>query len=72
MQGGRRTVLFEWEIGATARRIILPDPCDVPAATRWIRGALAGDVSVPYPLVNRLACGLFVSRYADDMSQARQ
>ena len=71
IQGGRRTVLFDSEIGATARRMILPDPCDVPATARWIRGALAGDVPVPYPLVNQLACCLFVSGYADDMSQAK-
>ena len=71
IQGGRRSVLFEWETGATARRMILPDPCDVPATARWIRRALAGDMPVPYPLVNQLACCLFVSGYADDMSQAK-
>ena len=71
IQGGKRTVLFDAEIGATARRMILPDACDVAGTARWIRGALAGDVPVPYPLVNQLACCLFVSGYADDMSEAK-
>jgi anthranilate phosphoribosyltransferase len=71
IQGGLRTGLFDSEIGATARRMILPDACDVLATARWIRGALARDVPVPYPLVNQLACCLFVSGYADDMSEAK-
>lgn len=71
IQDGTRIVLFDSENGALARRMILPAPCDVPATARWIRAALAGEVPVPHPLVNQLACCLFVSGYAADMSQAK-
>lgn len=71
IQDGSRSVLFDAEKGASARRTHLPEPRDVQATSRWIRTALAGEVPVPYPLVNQLACCLFVSRYAVDMCEAK-
>lgn len=41
------------------------------ATSRWVRTALAGEVPVPHPLVNQLACCLFVSGYAVDMCEAK-
>ena len=71
IQNGSRSVLFDAQKGAAARRKVLPQPCDVPATARWVRAALAGEVPVPHPLVNQLACCLFVSGYAVDMCEAK-
>ena len=71
IRGGTRTVLFNSESGTMARRTNLPDPADVAATARWIRAALGGEVVIPHPLVNQLACCLFVSGYAADMSEAK-
>ncbi len=51
--------------------MILPQPNDVVGTAAWTRTALAGDVPVPHPLINQLACCLFVCGYAADMSQAK-
>ena len=37
----------------------------------WIRQAIAGQVPIPHPLVNQLACCLYASGYTDDMNQAK-
>ncbi len=68
---GEGTTLFEEEM-ATARS--LPgEPASIEAAgtALWIRQALAGEVPVPHPLVNQLACCLHASGYTDDMNQAK-
>ena len=48
-------------------------PCDVnlPATTAWIKQALAGEVAIPHPILNQLACCLFASGYTKDMNQAK-
>lgn len=71
IQDGLRSVLFDAEKGAAARRMLLPEACDVQATSRWVRTALAGEVPVPHPLVNQLACCLFGSGYAVDMCEAK-
>jgi hypothetical protein len=46
IQDGSRSVLFDAEKSASARRTHLPEPRDVQATSRWIRTALAGEVPV--------------------------
>lgn len=70
-QGGSRSALFESESSALECRVDLPDPRDVVATALWTRRAIAGEVPLPHPLVNQLACCLFVSGYAADMNQAK-
>jgi anthranilate phosphoribosyltransferase len=48
-----------------------PASIEAAATAAWIRQALAGEVPVPHPLVNQLACCLFASGYTDDMNQAK-
>ena len=64
-------MLFEPEISTREWRVDLPEPHDVVAAAEWTRRAVAGEVPLPHPLVNQLACCLFISGYATDMNQAK-
>jgi len=68
---GLRNVLFEPESSGLQWRVDLPDPLDVAATASWTRRAIAGEVPLPHPLVNQLACCLYVSGYAADMNQAK-
>ncbi len=68
---GACSVLFEPESSTLQWRVDLPEPLDVAATASWTRRALAGEVPLPHPLVNQLACCLFVSGYAADMNQAK-
>ena len=70
-QGGSRSALFEPESSALEWRAELPEPLDVAATAEWTRRAVAGQIPLPHPLVNQLACCLFVSGYAADMNQAK-
>ena len=71
IRGGQHSVLFEEETHASRGPIGLPEGLDAGATATWIRLAMAGDVPIPHPIVNQLACCLFVSGYADDMNQAK-
>ena len=68
---GSRSVLFESESSALEWRVDLPEPRDVAATADWTLRAVAGEVPLPHPLVNQLACCLFASGYASDMNQAK-
>ena len=68
---GERTVLFEEEAGPVKPVAGLPGSIDAHATADWIRSALAGEAPIPHPLVNQLACCLFVSGYTEDMNQAK-
>lgn len=61
---GPESIGLEW-------RVDLPEPHDVAGTAEWTRRAIAGEVPLPHPLVNQLACCLFVSGYAADMNQAK-
>ena len=49
----------------------LPDNCDVKSTAEWMRHVLAGDMALPPPIANQLACCLFACGYADDFNQAK-
>jgi anthranilate phosphoribosyltransferase len=68
---GTATVLFDAETGIFERQGALPDPADFAGTVRWIRGALEGDVPMPLPIVNQLACCLYGAGYTDDLNQAK-
>jgi anthranilate phosphoribosyltransferase len=68
---GIASVLFEEESLPTRGVVGLPKGSDAATTARWIRLALNGEASVPYPLVNQLACCLYVSGYTEDMNQAK-
>jgi anthranilate phosphoribosyltransferase len=68
---GARHVLFEEEAHAIKAVSGLPVSIEVQPTAEWISQALAGETPIPHPLVNQLACCLYVSGYTEDMNQAK-
>jgi anthranilate phosphoribosyltransferase len=68
---GERELLFEEEAGPVKQLPGLPATIDASATAKWIGEALAGEVPIPHPLVNQLACCLFACGYTEDMNQAK-
>jgi anthranilate phosphoribosyltransferase len=68
---GRSRVLFEAEGSST--KFLLAQPANIGAheTAAWIRDCLVGRAPIPYPIVNQLACCLYVSGYTEDMNQAK-
>ena len=64
-------VLFEAETEPLKIAPMLPARIHAATTAMWIKSALAGEVPVPLPIVNQLACCLFASGYANDMNQAK-
>ena len=63
--------LFDAEGGMLRCPVALPVERDAQIVAAWIRRALAGEVPVPLPLVNQIACCLYGAGYTDDMNQAK-
>jgi len=68
---GRRETLFEAEVGSVKTVAGLPSSIDAHATAGWIERAMSGEVPIPHPLVNQLACCLYAGAYTDDMNQAK-
>jgi anthranilate phosphoribosyltransferase len=68
---GEATVLFEEEMQSARAALSQPAAIDAMATAAWIRQAMAGQVPIPHPLVNQLACCLYACGYTDDMNQAK-
>lgn len=68
---GSRCVLFEEETHAVKPVAGLPPSIEAHATAAWIEQALSGEVPIPHPLVNQLACCLYACGYTDDMNQAK-
>jgi anthranilate phosphoribosyltransferase len=64
-------ILFEAESTALRQSATLPAASDAHGTAAWIRRALLGEIPLPLPLVNQLACCLYGAGRADDMSQAK-
>lgn len=56
-ENGAAQVLFETDNTSTAQPV-LPATIDAPATAAWTSAALAGEVPIPDPIVNELACCL--------------
>jgi anthranilate phosphoribosyltransferase len=68
---GEAVVLFEEEMQSTRGTLSQPSAVDAAATAAWVKQAMAGQVPIPHPLVNQLACCLYASGYTDDMNQAK-
>lgn len=68
---GSSEVLFEAEISATRSMPNLPKASSAAGTAIWIKQALAGEIPLPLPLINQLACCLYATGYAQDMNQAK-
>lgn len=65
---GGRELLFGSETAALKRRAAAGD---VVHTADWTRRALRGEVPLPLPLVNQVACCLYGAGYASDINQAK-
>lgn len=63
--------LFEEEAGPPRLTTGLPVAVDAATTAAWIRLVLAGEMPVPHPIMNQLACCLYVCGYTDDLNQAK-
>lgn len=71
LRDGSVEVLFEAEVGPQRLSASFPQSADVGLTASRIRQALQGEVPVPVPLVNQVACCLYACGYAEDMNQAK-
>lgn len=68
---GNCEMLFDEEAVPSRAMASLPPSIDAPATAAWIRQALAGEVPIPHPLINQLACCLYACGYTEDLNQAK-
>ena len=68
---GRHELLFDVEAGAVKPVPGMPGNIDAQSTAGWIERAMSGEVPIPHPLVNQLACCLYAGGYTDDMNQAK-
>jgi anthranilate phosphoribosyltransferase len=68
---GEAIVLFDEEMLSARSALSQPTAVDAVATAAWVKQAMAGQVPIPHPLVNQLACCLYASGYTDDMNQAK-
>ena len=64
-------ILFDAEAGALRNLPNLPSAVDAAATAAWIRQAIAGEVPIPLPIINQLACCLYATGYSPDLNQAK-
>jgi len=68
---GEQSVLFDEEAGPIKPVAGLPPSIDAHSTALWTRQVLDGRAPIPHPLVNQLACCLYVCGYTGDMNQAK-
>jgi anthranilate phosphoribosyltransferase len=71
LHDGNCDILFEAEHDSLKMMPNLPESCDAKTTTDWIRKVMAGEIALPSPIANQLACCLFASGYAEDINQAK-
>jgi anthranilate phosphoribosyltransferase len=71
VERGQHHLLFDEEVHAVKPVAGLPPSVEAQPTAAWILQALAGEVPIPHPLVNQLACCLYVTGYTEDMNQAK-
>lgn len=64
-------ILFEAEHDSLKALPHLPEGCDAKSTVEWMRRVLSGDIALPPPIANQLACCLYATGYADDFNQAK-
>ncbi|MEO8409679.1 MAG: DNA-binding protein YbiB [Propionivibrio sp.] len=71
LHDGACDTLFEAEHDSLKALPHLPETCDAKTTADWMRRVLAGEIALPAPIADQLACCLFATGYADDFDQAR-
>ncbi len=68
---GACDMLFDAEHESVRALPNLPEVSDAVSTVRWMRQVLEGQIPLPLPIANQLACLLFASGYAQDFNQAK-
>ena len=71
LHDGAVELLFDAEHDSLKALPHLPETCDAKTSADWMRRVLAGDISLPAPISNQLACCLYGCGYAEDFNQAK-
>lgn len=71
LHDGAADILFEAEHDSLKALPQLPETCDAKTTADWMRRVLAGEMALPAPIANQLACCLYGCGYADDFNQAK-
>ena len=71
LRDGRHEILFEAEHDSLKTIPNLPESCDAKTTADWTRRVMDGEIALPPPIANQLACCLFACGYADDFNQAK-
>ena len=71
LHNGQCETLFEPEHESLKTLPSLPASCDAKSTAEWIRRVLAGEIAVPLPMVDQLACCLFAAGYSEGFNQAK-
>lgn len=64
-------ILFEAEHDSLKTLPHLPETCDAKTTADWSRRVLDGELPLPSPVANQLACCLYACGYSDDFNQAK-
>ncbi len=68
---GEGELLFNAEAAPLRRLATLPHSTDASSTAIWIERVLAGEVPLPLPLANQIACCLYGADFTNDMNQAK-
>jgi anthranilate phosphoribosyltransferase len=69
-RSGERAVLLEAEQGTVTALPELPAASDAVTTARWTRQALAGEIPVPTPILEQVACCLYASGKCSSLDEA--
>jgi anthranilate phosphoribosyltransferase len=68
---GGSDLLFDAEAAPLRNLGTLPHATDAASTASWIRRVMAGEVPLPVPLANQIACCLYGADYTNDLNQAK-
>lgn len=71
IRNGRGELLFEAEAGSVRCASNVPRTNDARGTAEWTRAIMRGELPMPLPLVNQIACCLYGAGYTVDMNQAK-
>jgi anthranilate phosphoribosyltransferase len=70
-RAGERRLLFDAEAAPLRNLASLPHATDAASTASWIRRVMTGEVPLPLPLANQIACCLYGADYTNDLNQAK-
>ena len=71
IRDGYSDILFEQEHMPVKEGDFVPHDIEAKATAAYIRSMLDGELPMPLPIVNQIACCLFACGYAEDLNQAK-